>query len=418
VLIARDKKFRQYCIPLVYGVGLTFFWIYTRDFNYYAPFAIAATSAYCLHRLPWRIWTPALVILIASVSVMPIPRQVKPWITPKLAKELVLNDEALDQAAHFLAQIKNQSEDKDYGLLTPWDLGNILAYTTKTGVHASQTHNPFLAGLFYSDDMDRVDATMRSFRLRFFVIPTRNMEEKLGTDYSLTGRNPGELMEKGPKVEWNGQVVELPKYNQKFENLAIVRMFDGLAQNLGHFRLVYESPQQAVRTLRLNDNLQSFEFISIPVTDEEAENLEPIFRSKDKVQPTSQGLLVNPRLSPDIRIFERVPGAVITGKTNRPHGPVGAYLSISSPYSQLPHIVSWRRLADNFGFFELRLPYPTDRKLYDLEGSIRVNGEYRLECNGIVYKVSLTEEQIQSGAEIPLDSLPVVEDTNPKPKKR
>jgi asparagine N-glycosylation enzyme membrane subunit Stt3 len=412
ILIARDKKLREYCLPIVYGVGLAFFWIYTRDFNYYAPYAIAATTAYCLYRLPWRTWTPAMIVLIASTSVLPLPNQVRPWITRELANELVINNEATDQAAHFLAQIKDKTKKRRYGLLAPWDLGNILAYTSKTGVLASQTHSPYLASLFYNESMKELYGQMKYHKLRFFLIPTRNMEEKLGTDYVLTGEQPSVLMEKGPDVDWEGQTIHLPKYNKKFRRLAIVRLFDGMAKDMGRFRMVYESPQRVVRTIKLSENLKSFAFVSIDVTQEEAEALKPILRSKNKVHPTSRGLLINPRVSPDIRIFERVRGAVLTGQTDIPHGPVGAYLSISSPYAEGPYIITWRLLADNFGYFDFRLPYPTDRPLYEIEGSIRVNGEYRVECNGKVYKVSLTEKQIQSGAKIPLDSFPVIKDTN------
>ena len=409
ILMWRNGRLREYCVPVVYGIGIAAFWMYSRDFNYYAPYPIAASAAYCLHRLPWRIWTPAVVVMVASISLLPFPSQARPWLTPEITRELFINSNGVEQAGRFLAEVKAKSEDKNYGLLAPWDLGNVLAYTSQTGVAYSQTHSPELSRIFYADSPELAHRQMEKRGLRFFLVPTRNIEQKLGIDFSLTGRNPSELMKKGPEVEWNGTTVTLPSYNERFDQLFIVRLFDRLGANMGQFRLVYESPQRMVRAIRLSDDLKSFAFMSMPVTEEEAESLKQMFRVKNKVHPTSRGLLVNPYLSPDVRVFERVPGAILTGKTNYQHGQVGAYISISSPYAESPYIVSWSLLADNFGYFDLRLPYPTDGPLYDVEGSIVVNGPYRVECNGKVYQVQLTEEQIQSGERIPLESFPVLE---------
>ena len=413
IVMAKDGKLKEYCVPLIYGIGIAFFWVYTRDFNYYAAYPIAASAAYCLCRLPWRTWTPALLVLVASISILPIPNQSRPWLTPEIARELLINSNGLDQAGRFLAEVKSLSKNKNYGLLAPWDLGNVLAYTSKTGVSYSQTESNKLSEIFYTDSPELAYSQMEKRNLRFFLIPTRNIEQKLGTDFTLTGRNPGELMQPGPEVTWNNTVVSLPSYNERFDQLFIVRLFDGMARNMGQFRLVYESSQRMVRAIQLSEKLDSFSFMSMTVTEEEAQALKQIFRVKNKVHPTSRGLLVNPRLSPEVRIFERVKGAVLTGKTNRPHGQVGAYLSISSPYAESPYIVSWSVLADNFGYFELRLPYPNYGRLYNAEGSIVVNGSYRVECNGKVYEVELKESQIRKGERIPLESFPAAEPDAP-----
>jgi len=417
-LMWRRGRLQEYCVPLVYGIGISLFWMYSRDFNYYAPYPIAASAAYCLRRLPWRTWTPAVVVLVSSVSLLPIPHQARPWLTPKITRELFVNSNGVEQAGRFLAEVKEQSEDKNYGLLAPWDLGNVLAYTSKTGVAYSQTHSAELSGIFYADSPELAHQEMEKRGLRFVLVPTRNIEQKLGTDYTLIGRNPAELMKEAAKIEWNGNLIAVPAWNERFGHLFIVRLFDKMASNMGQFRLVYESPQKMVRAVKLSDDLKGFTFMSMAVTDEEATSLKQLFRLKNRVHPTSRGLLVNPRLSPDVRVFERVPGAVLTGKTNFQHGQVGAYLSVSSPYAESPYIIAWSLLSDNFGYFDLRLPYPTDGPLYDVEGSIVVNGPYRVECNGKVYEVKLTEEQIQSGERIPLESFPVfTPNTPPAPEK-
>jgi len=407
VLLWREGRIRPYLIPLVYGFGITFFWIYTRDFNYYAPLIVAGASAYCLSRLPWRGWTPAALILVAGISVLPLPNQARPWLLPSGARELVLHSNGIEQASRFLASVKDQNPG-EYGLLAPWDLGNVLAYTTKTGVAYSQTHSPSQAKLFYLKAPDQVYRWMKRRKLRFILIPARNIEQKLATDYSLTGRNPVELMKKGSDITWEGRTFNLPDYNESVQRLFIVQLFDGLAKDLGHFRLVFESPQQVVRAQRLTDDLENFSFMALEVSPQEAEALGPLFKTKNTVYPTSRGLLVNAHLGPEVRVFERVPGALIVGKTSRPQAPVGAYISLSSPASDKPYILTWRGLSDSLGNFELRLPYATKRAVYDLEGSVVVNSNYRVECDGKTYEVEVTEEQVQAETRISVEQFPEI----------
>lgn len=417
VLLWRERNLRSYLVPFTYGFGITLFWLYTRDFNYYAPLIIAAAGAYCLSRLPWRNWTPPALILVAGISVLPFPNQARPWLLPKAAREVVLHSNGIDQASRFLAYVKEQ-DPEDYGLLAPWDLGNVLAYTAKTGVAFSQTHSAHQARLFYLKSPDRVYRWMKRKKLRFILIPARNIEQKLATDYSLTGRNPVEFMKKGSDITWEGRTFNLPAYNENFQTLFIVQLFDGMAKDLGHFRLVFESPQQVVRAQRLTENLENFSFMALEVSPQEAEALGPLFKTRNTVYPTSRGLLVNPHLSPEVKIFERVPGALVVGKTSRPQAPVVAFISLSSPVSDKPYILSWRGLSDSLGNFELRLPYATKRAVYDIEGSVTANSSYRIECDGRNYEVDVTEEQIQAETRIPLEQFPEIAPAAPSAPSR
>ncbi|MCA9778959.1 MAG: hypothetical protein KC800_19660, partial [Candidatus Eremiobacteraeota bacterium] len=246
----REGRLKAYVVPLVYGLGITVFWIITLDFNYYAPLIIAGTGAYCLSRLPWRTWTPFVLLLVAAISLLPLPNQAHPWVSPATAREMVVNSNGIAQASRFLAEVKKNGSE-DYGLFAPWDLGNILAYTTKTGVAFSQTHSTYQAQLFYTKRPHRVYKWMKRNKLRFIVIPARNLEEKLPTDFSLTDKNLAELMKAGPDITWEGQTFNLPVYNENLQSLFIVQLFDGLARDLGQFRLVFESPQRVVRAQRL-----------------------------------------------------------------------------------------------------------------------------------------------------------------------
>lgn len=402
ILAAKRGDLANAAVPLTYGWGLLLFWLHTKDFNYYASPAVAAAAAYVLYQLPWKKWTP---ILLLSLSLFPLfPTTQTPWLPNLRARGTVLYSKGLEQGAEWLQSFKKtQGQDQEYGLLAPWDLGNILAHTSKTPVGWSQTHSKTLAKFLYASDTDEVYQKLGKQKkpFRFVLIPSRNIQDKYGTEMMVAGIDPSTIFNIGPEVTWKEQTLALPVPNETYKNTLLFKLFEGLGSQAGHFRMVFESPQQMVKTVRIQDNLSNFSFVSLEVSEREAEGLKPILRSKNQVLETSRGLLINPSLIPDVRIFEMVPGALVVGQS-KPHTRVGAILSVSAPYNELPQIITWKTYADSDGKFELRLPYPTDTTLYNVPGSIRVNGKYRLDIEGRLQELEITEDQVQSEARVPI----------------
>lgn len=402
-LLIREKKFANCQNLLIYGIGLTFFWMYTKDFNYYAPLVVSALAAYGLTRLPWRKWTPALLLAVVALPFLPLEKPVNPWISVASAEEVVLHTKGMDQATSWLRRFKEAAgSDDTYGIVAPWDLGSLIAHLAKTPVGWSQTHSVGLAKIVYNTNPAQVyeQLTEGDRPFRFLLIPSRNVEDKFGTEMMLAGLGPADVFNRGPSFEWAGRNFNLPAPNSRFQSLLIIRLFNQLGRNLGHYRLVYETPQQVVRAVQLHDDLENFQFSAIEVSPDEAEALKPILQRKNVVHETSRGLLINPFLSADVRIFEMVPGAVLTGEAE-PNSKVGAILSLSFPHRKSPIIQTWSTLTNTEGKFELRLPYPTNPgPLYPIDGSITINGAYRLQVDGEMQEVEVTEEQVQSEARL------------------
>lgn len=405
IVLYRQERLGPNLVPVIYGLGIVAFWVHTRDFNYYAPPVVAASAAYLLMQLPYKKWTPVVPAFLTMLPFLPFPAPISPWIKTPRVRETIVHTNGMDQAAKWLAQYKDtEGKGQDYGLLAPWDWGSALAYLSKTPVGFSQTHSPVLAELFYSTkpngEYEKLAGPEHPFR--FVLIPSRNVQEKFGTELVVAGGNPSALYGPGPQVEYAGRSFQLPSPNQAFQQIFLIRLFNALGKDMGHYRMVYETPQRVVRSLLIHENLKNFEFSSLEVTEQEAEALKPMLRSKNKVHETSRGLLVNPYLSPDVRIFELVPGALLVGKAE-PHARVGAILSLSSPYSKSPEVVTWKSYADSDGNFELRVPFPTEGPVHQVPGSIVVNGKYRVDIGGRTQDVSVTEEQVQSEARIPIE---------------
>lgn len=404
IVLARRGKLAQVAVPVAYGLGLTLFWFHTLDFGYYGPGVIAAFAAYSVSQLPWKAWTPVVLALLFLPPLLPIPRNNRPWMKTSALADTVVHSNGLNQAAHWLRTYREtEGKGADYGLLGPWDWGSILAELTDTPVGFSETNSYRLAQIFYDTrpegDLEAIDPPQKPFR--FIVIPVRNLQEKFGTELVVSGREATCFLQKGPTIQWEGMATEIPVPNATYYEFFIVRLFDLIAQNMSHYRMVFESPQQTVRAIKLQDNLAQFEFASPEVTDQEAEALRPILGVTNKVFETSRGLLLDPRLSPEVRVFEVVPGALFTGKT-KPHTKVSALLTVTAPYNGIPNILTWTTESDEKGEFALRVPYATGGPTHPVPGSTVTSGAYRVDVAGKTYELKVSEAQVQSEGKIPV----------------
>jgi len=404
LLVWRSGRVRECALPLIYGLGLTFFWMYTRDFAYYAPVVIAACAAFAVQSIPWRSFTPYIVALLLAAPFFPWGLKTQPWLPSLDARQAVIHANGVDQAATWLRTYKEKyGQEQNYGLLAPWDLGNILAQQAKTPVGFSQTHSANLTKLFYSRKPEEVYEKIGTGEkpFRFVLIPSRNVEQKFTTEMQIgdPGIDPSSVYSPGPEIELDGKKYTLPKPNYRFQQIFLIQLFDRLAKGLGHYRLVFESPQKVIRAIRVKDDHKNFEFVALEVSDEEAEGLKPVLRIRNKLLETSRGLLFNPYLGTDTKVFEMVPGAVVYGKT-KPRARVGVYISLKSPYYPEPRLIAWKSYADGEGNYEVRLPYSTGGAPYDIPGTVAPMGPYTVDLLGKKYQLDLTEEQVQSGARV------------------
>lgn len=404
LLLARQGLLRRYLVPVSYGVGLSFFWLWTRDFYYYTPLPVAALTAYCLWRLPWKKVTPIAIGFLTLVPLIPLNIPQQPWHLLFNVEASILHTEGLDQTAQWLKTFKaNQGKDETYGMLCPWDLGSTLAAISDTPVGHSQTHSERLAKLFYNPNIEDVydqllhygDDADRVTNFRFVLIPSVNMEQKFGTELKLAGYSAGLVYSKLPPVNYGNSQLEVYDKNENFYKTFLGRLFDRNAAESGHFRLVFQSPKKVIRAIHFLENMQQFDFRAIPVSDQELAAMSDALRYKNQIIETSRGKLVNPSVSPEVKLFEIVPGALLKGKVD-PHQPVEAFLGVKSPYQDEIHSVSWKTYADSDGAFSLRVPYSTGGPLYDIPGTVQTNQTYLVRAGSMEGQATVTEEQVQS----------------------
>lgn len=401
LVLGLRKKLRATRVPLVYGSGMLLIWCATYDFSYYIPLLVCLCAAYllCVRKGHPK---PAVLVALLALPLLPIGLQ-PPLMRPETAQESVVLSNGLAQASDWLSSQAELADKVDYGLMAPWDLGNILACTASTPVGWSQTSWPPLARRFFSTKPDEIyqDLTSEEKKFRYILIPARNLNQKLAAEMTVAGLSPDLMIEKGAAVKVGEQQTYLYQPTQRANLSLLFRLFRNRASDLGHYRLVYESQQKVVEALRVNRKMDQVQFVALSATDQELEALKPLLSSSGELFETSRGLLANLIASPEVRVFELVPGALVEGKAP-PKSFVGAELDLYSPATTENWTGTWGAWADEEGNFSLRLPYPTTKPLSEVKGTVVVKGSYRIIVSGQVQTLDLSEEQIQSEARLNL----------------
>ncbi len=403
--IWQRQSWQAALVPFTLGAGLVFFWLQTYDFNYYAPIVFAAGAAYTLGTQPWR---KPLMVAVATLALMPLaPKLMEhPWIELRGIREGVLLSEGLQAASDWLKDVQGPAsppEQREYGLVAPWDLGNILAETADTPVGFSQTVSRELARLLFSDQPDQAYGKMVERRkpFRYLLLPARNLAEKLLGESTAADLKIGDLLGPGPKVPWKGREVTFLQPTQRNRQSLLNRLYWDNGDGIGHFRLVYESPQQAIHLQRLRTD-GKIEFYAWPATAEELQTyLKPLLDTPDVVQETSRGDVFGGRQAAEVRIFEAVPGALLEG-TTRPGAQVVAALSLKSPTTNRRWTGVWTTEAADDGRFSLRVPYSTTKPLHANSDTVTVQGPYKVTVDRQQTLVAVSEEDVQAGRTLPV----------------
>jgi hypothetical protein len=403
--IWQRKAFWTAMVPLLYGGSLVLFWAKTYDFDYYTPAVLAAAAAYTLGTLAWSTTLAWTVALLAAMPLLPKVME-KPWLDRKVVRDIILYSDGLDAASTWLREVQGPpkpQDQRDYGLVAPWDLGNILADTADTPVAFSETVSRELANMVYSDDPEASYKAMMSRKkpLKYILLPARNLGEKFLGEMGAADLKIEEMFVRGRKVEWKGRKITLLEPSERNKRALLCRLYWGMGKNLGHFRLVYETPEQVLQLTKLLSN-GSLEFYAWPVSAESLlTGLKPLLDHPETPQETNRGVMVGARQAAEVRIFEAVPGALLVGKA-RPGDRIQAELDLSAPTSFRRWTCSWATTADKDGNYSLRVPYSTTAPLNAVATTVKVRGPYKILVGGRLVVQNVSEAEVQQELKVAL----------------
>ncbi|VVB97035.1 Dolichyl-monophosphooligosaccharide--protein glycotransferase AglB [uncultured archaeon] len=256
----------------------------------------------------------------------------------------------------------------EYGVMSWWDYGNWILYLSQRPVVANnfQTGIDDAAHFLITPDEEAANEILSKRKVRFIITDAKMLKLKFQSIAMSAGKNPEDYY----GIKQPSDMPPIPSgdnENKKFFDtmLSQLHVFDGSAQlyvfndsvllhvfdggvGLGHYRLIYESKTSAIRV-------------------------------------------------PDIKyvkIFEYVPGATISGKTD---GDIEVTANIMT--NQGRTFTYTQRAISRNGKYEIKVPYSTRGNVYGTKSQ----GDYTIRNANVSKIVPVNEQDVQEGRELAVD---------------
>lgn len=416
--------------PLVYGSGLLFLWWKTRDFGYTPPPFLALACAWGLPTGVGRLARPWLVgVALAGLLLLPFPLGLvqPPWPTLRMVEGLRLIHEDWIAALTWLrertppptlaldAPVPPFGRDftypeGTYGVLVPWDFAHFVAALGGRPVVWSETLSHRLARLFLTPSEEAFRAglrqrTQKSERVRYVILESRTVAEFFLATVAAAGQKVEAYRQPGPSVPFGNQSLPLVLFNDRYRKAIAMRLYLDDGQDLGYFRLVYESPGKRFVTYSATPERRGGRWVtatlrrSLPIhSPEEEERYRALGRSGLPIV-VGDSWLYGGEVVSTVKIFECVAGATLEGQA-----PPGAQVEARLPLvcrSTGRHLV-YRRggQADSQGRFRLVVPYATGEN-----GDLWAPEPYHLSCGSAAAEVRVRESEVLEGGRVAVGRL-------------
>ncbi|MGB9901777.1 oligosaccharyl transferase, archaeosortase A system-associated [Methanothrix sp.] len=236
------------------------------------------------------------------------------------------------------------SRRPEYGIMSSWSYGNWIIYLGERPVVANnfQAGVADSTGFFLSESESDAEGILNKRGARYVITSWEMLYLTLPSAARWIGEDPSGYLRYTPSGKYLS--IELTDRLRR-TMLARLQLYDGL--NMSHLRLVYESGT---------------------------------FRGES---PSTAS----------VKIFEHVPGAVVTGRSS---GPVVAILNITTNQGRRFTYAIETAPANNV--YTLRLPYSTGDN-----GAVRAEGDYVIMNPETAKELSVDEEDVLRGSTIQLD---------------
>ncbi|WP_424357538.1 oligosaccharyl transferase, archaeosortase A system-associated [Methanocella sp. MCL-LM] len=297
-----------------------------------------------------------------------------------------------------------------YGIMSWWDYGHIITYVA----HRIPNANPFQAGIlennntcgsapfFLATEEGKAYANLGSLGSRYVVVENRDANGYVAAMSVWADDRDGWMTEKEFSLYKNQPPVTLPVNSQKYEQCMLNRLYYQDCTNMGHFRLVYESPGDYLVNVNLLDTRDGSIYFdkSFNVANyTEAygyyvDAIEPVMASQDG------SLIAYDARPPEkwVKVFEVVKGANITGKAD-PGTIVTASLDLTTGDRTFKYMQS--TVADSAGSFTLTVPYATEAiNGSNYSSAVTPTGKYTLTIGNSTSQVDVSERAVQNGETI------------------
>ncbi len=395
------------------------FWWRTLDLGYLPPpflAVLASFGAYHMTRPKRQPWVHSGIALLVVLQFFSGSLHA-PYADPFAVRRGQLMHEGWEQAMTWMRDNTpvfpedinaipewGQSFKDGYGIFTAWDFGHLIVALGRRPVAFSQSLFVEPTRWWISEDEEYFYQELSKNRLRYVVTESRLIAEFFPAKAQTAGRDDGYFRGAVDSVVFDGVPLPLRTYGEAYERTMAVRLHQHGGNHLSHFRLVYESPMESFISYVAEPKVERQQFgllvdrRSFLIRDPSDRELFEALSNDLGIADSVYGLLYGAALTPAVRIFERVPGAKITGRS-APGDSVKAQILLESRTTGKKFVYEHAVEADSNGDFSLVVPYST---FVTPASAVVASGPYTLTRSGGQCSLSVTEFQVASGTVINL----------------
>ena len=358
-------------------------WLRTRDYGYVAPPFLALLSADLLDRA-WRRARPgrarlagaaglALIVVVplwpagATASALPERAAMADFMVLRPGWEQALawmraRTPALAQPLDAPTSVPFRHPPGNYGVQAFWDFGHYVAELGKRPPLASGGISVSAARWFLIDDEDVAVSALghklhAGERVRYCVADAQTVGDFALSGIQMAGEPVGPFVELFAAPTLSGK--RLMRFSPRFSRSMSSRLYEQNGDGLGHFRLVYASPDRTLLAYHAPLCAGVIVRKATRLTGEDDERHWRSVLAAGAPVVLSDEVVYEGSIGPSVKIFEQVAGARLQG-TAPPGASVEARLELVGRESG-EHL-TYRRptTVDVTGHFEVVVPYPTE----------------------------------------------------------
>ena len=439
----RRSQDRLCLLPLTFGALLIGLWVISHDYDYTPPVFVALLATFVLAEIAdrlstWRIvrvrWViPTVLAVILVAPIWPLKLVLLPWSTVQVGNQhLVINDAWEESMAWMRDNTPQPSLAIDaqvepfggggalrhppdtYGVFSPWDFGNMIsALGERVPVWSRWPSKRTARWVVCEDEEESLELLCPTCEegehVRYVVLEARTVADHFAGKVQQAGRRLEDYDTKAEKWYAIGENEKIPHrtYGPRYERSMAVRLYLGDGRDVGHYRLVFESPHASYIPYLLQFETYKFKRIAYGIASEaQREAYSKRSRIGHVVRSAAGHYEYDGVITPSVKIFERVAGARLRGLAR-----AGATVEARLPLRCGPEDreVDYRRTATSApdGRFELILAHAS--KPTESDGACRASARYTLYVTDApgakavkVGTVAVDDRQVRRGSRLDL----------------
>ncbi len=368
---------KRWPLEIIFPIGMAATWLVlwwkTGDFDYtvvaFIAFAAMLTLyvAFVQFSIKWRAVASVITAALLILPIYPLKWSVTPWVDQGKLSSLVIYEDAWYQAANWLRE--RTPDHQNYGVMSSWEFGNIIsAYGARTPMWSRFASSSVPKWTFAQSEQqslkwlcptcEKPQKGEPQQQVKYAIVDAKTHGPYF---YAKTQsvRMPINTVQNG-NFDVKGKPVPHISFGRFRENSMINRLYSKNGNEMSHYRLVFESSAISYNAAFLQlfgQGKYDYRLHVLPINTPQEKQQYNRWVKADVVT-TADGYLYDDQIEPSIKIFEIVPGNIISG-TTEPGATVQARLELTR--SNIARTLRYTRtgVADKNGQYSLTVPYPT-----------------------------------------------------------